>query len=99
MNKDIQLLPCGANSRQADEMIKQLLDEGEGDIWIAGDFELIAFFADKNLIDEVVLNILPVVLGEGHRLSFGTPNSSWKLDELKKYDNDVVQIKYCAEKE
>lgn len=93
-DKEVDVLPWEADGQQADEMIKRLLDEGEGDIWVVGDYRLIAFFAEMGLISEVVLNILPVTLGEGQRLTFGNRESSWKLADSKTHDNGGVQLKY-----
>lgn len=92
--KDVEVLPWEADGQQADEMITRLLDEGKGDIWVVGDHRLIAFFAEMGLISEVVLNILPVTLGEGQRLTFGNRESNWELADSKTYANGVVHIKY-----
>jgi Dihydrofolate reductase len=93
-DKDTNVFPWAADDSKADEMINRLLDEGEGDIWIVGDYSLISFFAEQGLISEVVLNILPVTLGEGQRLIFGSRESAWKLTDTKIHDNGVVQLKY-----
>lgn len=93
-DKGVEVLPWEADGSKADEMINRLLDEGEGDIWVVGDHGLIASFAELSLISEVVLNILPVTLGEGQRLTFGCRESAWKLVGTKIHDNGVVQLKY-----
>lgn len=96
--RDIHLLPNYADDPSATAIIAELLDKGDGDIWIAGDHELISLFAGNDLIDEVVINILPVVLGEGVRLSFGNKESRWITDDSVKYASGVVQIKYHADR-
>lgn len=94
VGKNVEVLPWEADNSKADEMISRLLDEGKGDIWVVGDHSLITFFADLSLISEVVLNILPITLGEGQRLTFGSKENKWKLTNTKIHDNGVVQLNY-----
>lgn len=97
-DKNIKLLPSDGTDPMAGEIISELLDKGEGDIWVAGDHNLIRLFAEKELIDEVVINILPITLGRGHQLSFGSKESCWTAGKMEKYDSGVVQIKYYADR-
>ena len=48
--------------------IAALKNEGEGDIVILGSGQLVRALAAEGLVDEYVLTILPVVLGEGAKL-------------------------------
>jgi len=57
---------------EAATSIAALKDEGEGDIVILGSGQLVRALASAGLIDEYVLTILPVVLGEGAKLFEGT---------------------------
>lgn len=93
-DKHVEVLPWKADGSPADEMIKRLLDKEEGDIWVVGDYNLIASFGEMGLISEVVLNILPVSLGEGQRLTFSSRESVWTLIDTKINNNGVVQLKY-----
>ena len=52
--------------------ITALKNEGEGDIVILGSGQLVRALAAEGLIDEYVLTILPVVIGEGAKLFEGT---------------------------
>lgn len=97
--KEMQIISWEADGQRANEIINQLLDDDEGDIWVVGDYNLISFFAENALIDEMVLNILPVTLGEGLRLTFGSKESRWITGEIEKYANGVVTINYYTNRE
>lgn len=66
-----------------------------GDIWLAGDNKLIWAFLDEDMVDEIVLTMLPVTIGRGVKLF---PDSShqrkWFSWNKKYYDNGVVQVTY-----
>jgi len=57
---------------EAATSIAALKNDGEGDIVILGSGQLVRALASAGLIDEYVLTILPVVLGEGTKLFEGT---------------------------
>ncbi len=64
-------------------------------IWLVGGAELIAAFLEHQLIDEYILSIVPILLGEGIPLfmPFGS-EMRLKLMEVKRYANDLVQLRY-----
>jgi dihydrofolate reductase len=64
-------------------------------LWLVGGSSLIGAFIEKCLIDEYLLTILPVVLGQGLRL-FSTPVPEQWLDLLSctQYDRGVLQLRY-----
>lgn len=64
-------------------------------VWLVGGAELIALFLNLQLIDEFILSIMPLVLGEGIPL-FAPSNSevSLTLVELQQYPSGLVQLKY-----
>ncbi|GAB3940508.1 dihydrofolate reductase family protein [Spirosoma harenae] len=72
------------------------LKSGEGKpIWLCGGGELAATLLDAQLIDELIVKLNPVILGEGVRL-FGSSNTKITLQllESKAYDNGVILVRY-----
>jgi dihydrofolate reductase len=65
------------------------------DIWLVGGSELIQQFLKHDLIDEFVISIHPIILGEGIPL-FPIPNPLQKLhlEQCETFDTGLVQITY-----
>lgn len=64
-------------------------------IWLVGGSELIKQFLKHDLIDEFVISIHPIILGEGIPL-FPVPNPLQKLhlEQCETFDTGLVQITY-----
>jgi dihydrofolate reductase len=64
-------------------------------IWLVGGAELIRSLMDHNMVDEVVLNLYPNMIGQGIDL-FPLPLHSmfWRLDYSKDLPNGLVQVRY-----
>ena len=63
----------GADIRFASGSVREVYDAmataaGGRDLWVVGGGDLAGQFADAGLLDEVVVNIAPVVLGAGRQL-------------------------------
>lgn len=43
-------------------------DAGDKNVWLVGGGHLVAQFADAGLLDEIIMTVIPVVLGSGKRL-------------------------------
>jgi dihydrofolate reductase len=74
----------------------RMLKSGEGNpIWLCGGGELAATLLDAQLIDELVIKLNPVILGEGVRL-FGPSKAKVALQLLdsKSYDNGLLLLRY-----
>lgn len=76
---------------------------GEGDpgsgprqaLWLVGGGKLVAAFRAADLIDEYVLTVLPVLLGDGLPLFPGEqPQASLQLEEVQHWPSGVVQLLY-----
>lgn len=70
--------------------------QGYEKIWLAGGGQLAASFLKYNLIDEIILSLIPICLGEGVPLF---PNNSgsqkdFTLIDTKSYSSGIVQIHY-----
>lgn len=64
-------------------------------IFCDGGAETIAVFLKNDLFDELIISIIPVLLGEGIRL-FGKPfqEQKLKLTECKAFEKGLVQLHY-----
>jgi len=68
--------------------------DGEN-IWLVGGSLLIRNFISKNLVDELILSIHPIILGEGiplfaHQLT----TTSLKLTGCQRYRSGIIQLSY-----
>lgn len=75
--------------------VKSLKERPGKDIWLIGGGKVNAFFLANNLIDELILFIIPVLLGDGiplfEKINFSVPV---QLSGSKSYDNGVMELKY-----
>ena len=79
----------------ASAFLQQLKQEAGKDIWLVGGGRLITDFAENGLIDEMILTVFPILLGEGIPLFLPFQNgSSYTLKENKSYTNGIVQLHY-----
>jgi dihydrofolate reductase len=64
-------------------------------IFIDGGAETVNELLKVDLIDEFIISIIPVLLGEGIRLfKDGRPESNLKLVDSKQFDTGLVQLHY-----
>jgi dihydrofolate reductase len=75
-----------------DEMIAAA---GERNLWIVGGGNVASQFADAGLLDEVLVTVVPVVLGAGkplfdHRL----PGGAMQLMGTRAFDTGMVELRY-----
>jgi dihydrofolate reductase len=77
------------------EVLKKAKQQTSKDVWIEGGANVAQQFLDRDLIDEIVLSIVPVILGDGIRL-FGKTHKSieFVLREVRQFDKDLVQLTY-----
>ncbi len=72
------------------------LHQTEGkDIWLMGGGELVEVFLKEHLIDEIILTVHPVILGEGIPLFRGEPQQTdLRLVACRSYESGIVQVHY-----
>ncbi|MBO1580822.1 dihydrofolate reductase family protein [Bacillus sp. XF8] len=77
------------------EFIKNLKVKEVGNLWLCGGGELAGSLVQQKLIDQVVLKINPVIIGEGIPL-FGSvkPRLSLELVDSTQYVNGVIKSTY-----
>lgn len=72
------------------------LKQGNGkNIFVDGGSEIINTLLKQNLVDEFVISIIPVFLGDGIKLfRDGRPEMNLKLIESKEFETGLVQLHY-----
>lgn len=76
------------------EFVDSLSKEDEI-IWLVGGATITKEFLKNNLINEFIITIFPIILGEGIPLfPSGSPEHKLKLLDIKSFDSGVVQIHY-----
>jgi dihydrofolate reductase len=82
-------------SENAGEFVRSLKSEAGKDIWLMGGGELAKCLLAENVVDEIGLNIHPILLGEGLPLFPKTGKQiDLELTECKPHKNGCVQITY-----
>ncbi len=76
-------------------VVRRLQEEPGKDIWLMGGGELIASFLDEGAIDEFVITVAPVFIGDGIPL-IGRRHRHVPLDlqSVERFDDGVVQLRY-----
>jgi dihydrofolate reductase len=74
----------------------KLLKQQEGkDIWLFGGASLTTSFLNEGLIDELMLAVHPILLGEGKPLFSGIKERmKWSLADCKTFSSGLVQLFY-----
>lgn len=77
------------------DIIADIEAKGAKRIWLTGGAFLAATFMRANLIDEYVLSVVPVLLGEGIRLfPPSLPEQVLSLADCRSYSSGLVQLHY-----
>ena len=78
------------------QFIQELREQQSGQgIWIVGGGQLNSFFLNNNLLDEIILFVMPVILSDGIDLFATILNETeLRLLESKSYSNGVVALRY-----
>jgi dihydrofolate reductase len=94
--------PDGADVRVVSARVTDLHDEmmaaaGERNLWVVGGGNVVSQFADEGLLDELIVTVVPVVLGEGkplfdRRLRGGPV----ELRGVRPFANGMVELRYAV---
>jgi dihydrofolate reductase len=77
------------------ELILSLKETASRDIYCDGGGEIVKLLMEHRLIDEFIISIIPIILGEGKRLFIGnTPREGVALRSVKKFESGLVQLRY-----
>ena len=78
--------------------VSRLREQHGKDIWLMGGGEIIASFLDAQAIDEFVITVAPVFIGEGIQLiARRHRHVPLELQNVERFENGVVQLHYSAE--
>lgn len=82
-----------------EEALQSLEGKGFSEALVAGGATLNASFLKSGLIDRVVLDVEPRLLGSGLRLCSGeVPECDLRLDEVRNLSDQSVQLRYSVVK-
>jgi dihydrofolate reductase len=75
--------------------VRDLREQPGKDIWLMGGGELIASFLDEHAIDEFVISVVPVFIGDGIPL-IARRHRHVRLDlhSVERFDDGLVQLHY-----
>ncbi len=75
--------------------VGQLKNKPGGNIWLIGGGQLNTVLLNAGLIDELILSVIPVILGEGIPLFDGQPEEArLRLRRQQAFDTGLVQLVY-----
>ncbi len=90
----------GVDVRMANARVPELYDEmfataGDRNLWVIGGGNVASQFADEGLLDEVLVTVVPVVLGEGKPLfDRRLPGGPMQLTGTRTFDTGMVELRY-----
>jgi len=77
-----------------DKLVKDIISNSGTNIWLVGGAEIISAFVNFGFVDEIILSIIPIVLGKGIPL-FKNIQKETKLELIKTTDYDaLVELHY-----
>ena len=76
--------------------INRLVKQSGGDIWLVGGAQIIHYFIKHNFVNELILSIHPMILGDGIPLIIkdASLETALELKEVIPYDSGLLQIFY-----
>ena len=75
--------------------VRRLLKEPGKNVWLMGGGDLIASFLDADAIDEFVVSVVPVFLGDGIPLIARRPRHvPLRLESSERFEDGLVQLRY-----
>ena len=78
-----------------EELIHNLKQKTGKNIYCDGGSQIVKMLMEKDLIDEYIIFIIPIILGDGIPLfAGGTPTIPLKVLTTTKYDTGLVQLHY-----
>ncbi len=77
------------------ELVKRLKTEQGKNIYCDGGAEIINELLNNDLIDELIISIVPILVGDGIKLfKDGRPEQHLKLLHTKTFDTGLIQLHY-----
>jgi dihydrofolate reductase len=86
-------------AKNTTEVIKIANEKNVDRVLVVGGGKVSASFIKENLVNEIILDIHPIILGKGINIFSNTEiEKNLKLVSTKTLDNDLVQVKYEVER-
>jgi dihydrofolate reductase len=77
------------------DFVSRLRQQPGKHVWLMGGGEIIAAFLDAEAVDEFVVSVVPVLIGEGiPLLAPGRRHVSLQLHSVERFDDGLVQLHY-----
>lgn len=77
------------------DLVAALKKETGKNIYCDGGGQVVKLLMEKDLIDEYIVSVIPIILGDGKRLfSGGTPKINLKALPARYYESGLVQLHY-----
>lgn len=81
------------------KLVNDLIQIEGKSIFVDGGAEIVQCLLEQRLIDEIIISIIPILLGSGIRLFRDTlPEQHIQLLRADSYDSGLVQLHYCIVK-
>lgn len=78
-----------------EQLIQELKTKEGKNIYCDGGAMVVKMLMDKNLIDEYIISVIPIILGDGKRLFRGeTPRTNLEVVSCKRYESGLIQVHY-----
>jgi len=79
---------------ETEKFVKELVSSSGKDIWLVGGAEIVSYFLNHSFVDEIILSVVPVVLGKGIPL-FKNIKKDTQLELIKTVEYDkLVELHY-----
>ena len=94
--------PAGVEFVSGDvaSFVRELREQPGKDIWLMGGADLIAAFLDAGAIDEFVISVVPVFIGDGIPLIARRHRQvELHLESVERFDDGLVQLHYSVQKD
>ena len=81
------------------EFARRLKENTEEDIWLVGGSQLIKVFLEEDLVDDMIVFVVPIILGSGISLFDRIGREiRLKTGRVERYENGLVRVDYEAGK-
>jgi dihydrofolate reductase len=82
------------NGPVADLHPEMVAAAGAGDLWVVGGGPVASELADAGLLDELLVTIVPIILGSGKRLFSAPIDKGMTLLGTRTFSNGMIELRY-----
>lgn len=82
-------------SEDIGEFVRQLKGNTEEDIWLVGGSQIIKVFFEENLVQDLIVFVVPIILGSGIPLFDHIGKEiGFRTGRVERYENGLVKLEY-----